>query len=297
MWLRRVITTGRPPGRRLSTVLPPGCEVGTAGWPPGLYVFPGFGSPTPEMAAGVIGGARALLAAVDAAAGGAQEGPRSASIPQPTRSKAHNLAAERDFVPLRVSDPDGDGAVRRCEHFQHYGSGHHALTYFRGNDNIPSVVAPILDALRLVDAVQAVAENGGGRLSGDALGLHWKLTLNHYKARALSAAVDDGAALAEAGGALFPWHTDLAANGEITAIATLLAPATLEFAPHDELAADERATRIAAEPGSLVLLSGPARWEWVHRAVPHPDAVGKERISLVLGCAHGAAPPAPPRRG
>ena len=36
---------------------------------------------------------------------------------------------------------------------------------------------------------------------------------------------------------------------------------------------------------ALVLLSGPARWEWVHRALPHPDAAGKERISLVLGCA------------
>lgn len=99
---------------------------------------------------------------------------------------------------------------------------------------------------------------------------------------------DDGTELSEAGGALFPWHTDLAANGEITAIATLLAPATLEFAPH----ADHPGvpTTIDAMPGSLVLLSGEARWEWVHRALPHPGAAGKERISLVLGCAPTALP-------
>ena len=59
----------------------------------------------------------------------------------------------------------------------------------------------------------------------------------------------------------------------------------LEFAPHTDLAAAETPTRVTANPGSLVLLSGAARWEWVHRAVPHPDAAGKERISIVLGCA------------
>lgn len=75
----------------------------------------------------------------------------------------------------------------------------------------------------------------------------------------------------------------------MTCIATLLAPAALEFAPHTD--ATERPTRVTAAPGSLVLLSGPARWDWVHRAQPHADAAGKERISLVLGCApaHWAA--------
>ena len=85
---------------------------------------------------------------------------------------------------------------------------------------------------------------------------------------------------------MFPWHTDLAANGEITAIATLLAPVMLEFAPY--AGAEGEPTRIVANPGTLVVLSGPARWEWVHRAVPHPDAAGMKWISLVLGCAHGS---------
>ena len=55
---------------------------------------------------------------------------------------------------------------------------------------------------------------------------------------------------------------------------------------------DEGASGVAMEvppkPGTLVLLSGDARWKWVHRAMPHPNAAGKARISLVLGCAASA---------
>ena len=32
---------------------------GSAGWPPGLFVFEDFGAPTPETAKGVVNGARA----------------------------------------------------------------------------------------------------------------------------------------------------------------------------------------------------------------------------------------------
>ena len=244
---------------------------GSAGWPPGLYVFEDFGAPTPETAKGVVNGARALIDAVNAAAGGGGEG-RVADIPQPLEgriSRAHNLQRERTFVPLRVKDPV-DQTERRCEYFAEYGSAAHALSYFRGNENIPAVCDPILAALLKEEAVTSLGEN-----------LHWKLTLNDYKA-----STED--VLAEAGGALFPWHTDLAANGEITAISTLLAPAIMEFAPHADLAANEKPTRIVAKPGTLVLLSGDARWKWVHRAMPHPEAAGKARISLVLGCAASA---------
>merc|ERR1712094_45860 len=94
-----------------------------------------------------------------------------------------NLQRERKFVPLRVKDPV-DQTERRCEHFAEYGSAAHALSYFRGNENIPSVCDPILAALLKEDAVASLGEN-----------LHWKLTLNDYKA-----STED--ALAEAGGAL-----------------------------------------------------------------------------------------------
>ena len=254
-----------------STASDAAVTTGSAGWPPGLFVFENFGAPTPETAKGVVQGARALIDAVNAAAGGGGAG-RVADIPQPLEgriSRAHNLQRERTFVPLRVKDPV-DQTERRCEHFAEYGSAAHALSYFRGNENIPSVCEPILSALLKEKAVTSLGDK-----------LHWKLTLNDYKA-----STED--ALAEAGGALFPWHTDLAANGEITAISTLLAPAIMEFAPHADLAANEKPTRIVAKPGTLVLLSGDARWKWVHRAMPHPDAAGKARISLVLGCAASA---------
>jgi len=205
-----------------------GATAGTAGWPPGLHVFDSFGALPPE---GVLHGSRELLLAVEAAARGVVDGQRRAAIPQPVRSPAHNLAAERAFVPLRVRDPACDrqgerARLLRCEHFAEYGSRHHALSYFRGNDNLPRAADPLLAALRNLDVVRALgsapsAKEGGrkGAAGGDALGLHWKLTLNHYKVRDVADADGDRAALAQAGGALFPWHTDLAANGEVTAIA------------------------------------------------------------------------------
>jgi len=253
-----------------STASDAAVTTGSAGWPPGLYVFENFGAPAPETAKGVVNGARALIDAVNAAASGGGES-RSADIPQPLEgriSRAHNLQRERKFVPLKVTDPV-DQTERRCEHFAEYGSAAHALSYFRGNENIPAVCEPILKALLKEEAVTSLGAN-----------LHWKLTLNDYKATKTDADLE------EAGGALFPWHTDLAANGEITAISTLLAPAIMEFAPHAD--APGAPTRIVAKPGTLVLLSGDARWKWVHRAMPHPDAAGKARISLVLGCAASA---------
>ena len=255
---------------------------GSAGWPPGLYVFDNFGTPTSAVAKGVLNGACELIQEVNDVASGNTRNSRMAMIPQPKEgriSKAHNLAMERKFVSLNVRDPAANGEFRKCEHFSEYGSKYHSLTYFRGNENLPRVLDPILAELRNLDVVKNLSKSTTG--DGDAIGLHWKLTLNDYKRREAG----DSDSLAEAGGALFPWHTDLAANGEITAIATLLAPAVLEFAPYSDLGAADWPTRIVAKPGSLVLLSGEARWKWVHRAVPHPDATDKARISLVLGCA------------
>merc|ERR1712167_295347 len=73
-------------------------------------------------------------------------------------SRAHNLQRERTFVPLRVNDPIND-TERRCEHFAEYGSAAHALSYFRGNENIPAVCNPILAALLKEEAVTSLGEN------------------------------------------------------------------------------------------------------------------------------------------
>ena len=75
-------------------------------WPPGLHVFPNFGSPAPEKAASVLDGARGLVATVAAAARCAEPGKgKNVHIPQPVRSQKHNLAQERSFVPLILQDP------------------------------------------------------------------------------------------------------------------------------------------------------------------------------------------------
>lgn len=95
----------------------------------------------------------------------------------------------------------------------------------------------------------------------------WKMTLNHYP---------KGEEIQEATTA-FPWHTDIASNGEVTAILTLLAQGTVEFLPHSK---SDQEVGIDLFPGSLLLLTGPARWEWLHRVV---RTSAKERISLVFG--------------
>ena len=57
---------------------------GSAGWPPGLYVFENFGAPAPETAKGVVNGARALIDAVNAAA---SRGPRIFRSPSRAASR------------------------------------------------------------------------------------------------------------------------------------------------------------------------------------------------------------------
>ena len=130
---------------------------GSAGWPPGLYVFDNFGAPTSAVAKGVLNGAHELIQEVNDAASGTARNSQVASIPQPKEgriSKAHNLATERRFVSLNVRDPAANDAIRKCEHFSEYGSKYHSLTYFRGNENLPRVLDPILAELRNLDVVK-----------------------------------------------------------------------------------------------------------------------------------------------
>ncbi len=81
---------------------------------------------------------------------------------------------------------------------------------------------------------------------------------------------------------------DTPSNGEITGIVTLLCDAEVEMKPNRDAA--EATYRATLTPGSLFLLSGDARWQWVHRVLPRPllHAATTEgttqRVSLVLGC-------------
>lgn len=120
-------------------------------------------------------------------------------------------------------------------------------------------------------------------------GYKWRLTLNHYPPAPETSQTRRG----------FPWHRDLFANGASTMILNLGAPGALEFGeeppsetPVDGLlySSDHSVTaqdsvrpleRITLTDGDLLVLTGRARWEYLHRVVPSTG--GGERASLVYG--------------
>lgn len=111
------------------------------------------------------------------------------------------------------------------------------------------------------------------RYDGTTDDLQWKMTLNHYCEQTNPDSTQTA----------FPWHTDIAANGDVTAITTLCSPGQIEFRHHDN---EQDVSGIELSVGSLLLLTGPSRWNWLHRVLRNPE----ERISLVFGAASSAKP-------
>lgn len=247
---------------------------------PGLALYRGFLPNTPRVLAAAL---RCSARAHELAAGGV-----------PEHSPAHNLAREARFVRVRVPGAAGEA---EGEHFAAYGDGHR-LTYFRGNKNVPPLDLPpdwlaSLGTLPSVaDGVAAARQARGWSSAGQ---LKWRMTLNHYPT-----------GTSERPG--FPWHRDLVANGAVTMILALAAPGRLQFgilpdhadgrgglvtlAPSRRAVASaataiQRGAKIAVvesmtlDPGDLLVISGPARWEFVHRVA---QGGGTERVSLVYGC-------------
>ena len=109
----------------------------------------------------------------------------------------------------------------------------------------------------------------------------WKMTLNRYAYKS---------------GAGFSWHKDLSTNGEVSLILNLGGPGALEFAlppdrkldgaqsDHAVLPGEELTpvARVDLADGDLLAITGPARWEYVHRVLP---VEGPERFSVVWGLA------------
>jgi len=236
-------------------------------------------------------------------------------------SPAHNIPIRSEYIPVKLplegqldngpSLSSTTKSTRSAEHFCNYGQGHR-LTYYRGNENIPRLGLPLnfLDRLLALKGIdQEVQKSRCQRLVGrsrtavveeeEDLKHKWRLTLNHYP----SSSVTNG------GGRVgFPWHCDLEANGAATVILGLGSPGRLEFgkksssnnnnlgedlssvpssSPNDNLverrAEDvvEPVRSITLKPGSLLILTGPARWHFVHRVLPSVN--GGERASLVYG--------------
>ena len=91
----------------------------------------------------------------------------------------------------------------------------------------------------------------------------------------------------------FPWHRDLQSNGASTMILGLNAPGRLQFAENpvvgaavDGMAYDDKDVNpivdLTLPSGDLLVLTGKARWDMLHRVVAEESKVA--RISLVLGC-------------
>jgi hypothetical protein len=183
-------------------------------------------------------------------------------------SKQHNLSSKETYRLVSLEDENGkkiDG-----QHFERYGEEGHQLTYFIGNNNIPSFVSKkIIASMEKLDAVERLRKKAGAPLV-------WNFTFNVYQS------IKDNPQLV----AGFPFHKDIASNGEITAIFSLLSEAEVQMKHESEVGPTYSGI---LKPGSLFVLSGEARWSWLHRIVP--KTLGGERpeqsihrMSLVLGC-------------
>ena len=123
--------------------------------------------------------------------------------------------------------------------------------------------------------ISSVEQQPEVRLQSAQQPLQWNFTFNGYIPDPTSSLVPG-----------FPFHIDTPKNGEITAIFTLMNSAELQMKRKEEAAASYSTLLI---PGSIVVLSGEARWSWLHRVVPQKIAYSLapgsiHRMSLVVGC-------------
>jgi len=196
-------------------------------------------------------------------------------------SKQHNLSSDEHYKLLHLSFPDNVNLD--CQYFEEYGEDGHQLIYFIQNKNIPQFIkSKLISEMEKLDEVKNVQEMKAKK-SPNSQGLNWNFTFNVYGKRNTNPNLIAG----------FPFHIDVASNGEVTAIFTLISGATLEMRKKGEI---EASHSIQLTPGSLFLLSGESRWDWEHRVVPKTleeseglAVTGKNneeisRISLVLGC-------------
>lgn len=231
-------------------------------------------------------------------------------------SPVHNIPIRSEYTPVNIplesfSFLDNDNNMNNNkmllgDHFSSYGEGH-CLTYYRGNQNIPRLGLPNDFLDRFISSYEDIIEKEllesrerrqrerpkqqqkqlDESPSPAERKKQWRLTLNYYP-------------LATSGGDVrvgFPWHRDLHANGACSIILGLGSTGQLQFGkelpnfdltkppPQDHRVQDselvEPVMTIDLKQGNILLLTGPARWHYVHRVLP--SAEGEERASLVYG--------------
>jgi len=171
-------------------------------------------------------------------------------------------------------------------YFEKYGDEGHELIYFQGNHNLPAFAKALITTYGNLDhrARELLLEYNSGNQMTDKKELYWKMTLNYYTKKEI-----DG----DEQWPGFPFHVDIASNGDITFILSLGAPAIMEFKAKENTTTPDNVHRVLLEPNSLVAIAGEARWNWMHRIVPTGNKFeheGKafvrtnERKSVVFGC-------------
>jgi hypothetical protein len=141
---------------------------------------------------------------------------------------------------------------------------HHALTF---PNKIPKFVQPLINKLKIDTYLPKY------------------LFLNHYQLQPNE----------NLNNTLFDWHTDLYVFKKITIICNLMGRGTLQFVPITEAERSrnkdgfqqpskakmpEKIVNIDVQEGTIVLLTGPARFNYAHRVIMN---TGVERKSLALG--------------
>lgn len=224
---------------------------------PGLSFVPGFFSDQESRA--LVESSLALHQALEAAHDPQQL--KTTSIPQPefVADEQDTISARESFA--RVAIDDGDKKLG-CEYFPAYGERGHALAYFRGNVNIPGFIqAHAQQALWRWLIEQELFEPSAQP--------SWRMTLNIYQR------IDDQIAG-------FPFHVDIPVNGTVTTIMNVHREALFQIIHRDQ----DTPTDITLPIGSLLVLSGPSRYEWKHRVLPAKSQGPSgevARVSLVLG--------------
>lgn len=214
-------------------------------------------------------------------------------------SQYHNLTSQESFQKVKV---DQDGKPIYVEVFEKYGEEGHMLVYCK-NSNIPPFISnELYDKFNQDLLKQIVLQNVKNPNSID-----WRITLNYYTP------IENGDSKQYSG---FPFHRDIASNGNLTAILSLgdygllhFKESSVEyegFSPRknnyettsllnenpQSNDADQVKT-ILVEPNSLIIMTGPSRWNYLHRVVPtghefeFENQIYKrshQRLSIVLGC-------------
>ncbi len=169
----------------------------------------------------------------------------------------------------------------RGAYFDNYGEKGHELIYLRNPVNLPTFALEFVDDhLENLSSVSELKSRDDlkQKLNNP---LVWNLTANYYFPRETR---KQGSA--ELAG--FGFHRDIEANGEITMIITLESSATMEFIKADEDSKNEVHFSVDLIPGSIAILTGDSRWNFLHRVVPKQfpqrDNLIQSRTSIVFGC-------------